>query len=81
MKVFPRLKEERSVMIEFFERARRAFKDTRAQDLVEYALIAGFVAMSLSAAFPAAARPWRRLARKPAKVAALAAGTSSSFSC
>ena len=55
-------------MIEFFERARRAFKDTRAQDLVEYALIAGFVAMSLSAVFPAAARPWRRLARKIAKV-------------
>ncbi len=68
-------------MIEFFERARRACKDTRAQDLVEYALIAGFVAISLSAAFPAAARPWRRLARKMAKVTALAAGTSSSFNC
>ena len=68
-------------MNKLFERVRSVFKDSWAQDLVEYALIAGFVAMSLSAAFPAAAKPWRRLARKMAKVTALAAGTSSSFSC
>ena len=65
----------------FFERARRLFKDCRAQDLVEYALLAGFIAMTLSAAFPAVSRPWRRLAQKMAKVVALAAGTSSSINC
>ncbi len=68
-------------MNEFLDRGRRLLKDCRAQDLVEYALLAGFVTMTLSAAFPAVSRPWRRLATKMAKIAALAAGTSSGVSC
>ncbi len=68
-------------MTEFLHRARRFLKDCRAQDLVEYALLAGFVTMTLSAAFPALARPWRKLAFKMAKVLALAAGGSAGVSC
>ena len=68
-------------MTDFFERARRLFKDCRAQDLVEYALLAGFVTMTLSAAFPALTQPWRRLVRKMARILALAAGTSAGVSC
>ena len=49
--------------------------------MVEYALLAGFIAVTLSAAFPAASTPWARLARKIAKTVALAAGVSGTNNC
>ncbi len=68
-------------MIEFLHRARGFLKDCRAQDLVEYALLAGFVTLTLTAAFPALSRPWRRLAKKMGSVLVLAAGGGSGISC
>ena len=68
-------------MAKFLHRASRFLKDSRAQDLVEYALLAGFVTLTLGATFPAASRPWRRLVRKMARVIALAAGSSTGISC
>ena len=70
-----------SDMTEFLHRARRFLKDCRAQDLVEYALLAGFVTLTLTAAFPALSRPWRKLARKMATVLALAAAGGAGISC
>ena len=68
-------------MSQLLNRLRKILRETTAQDMVEYALLAGFVAMALTAAFPAASTPWARLARKIAKQIALAAGASSAFSC
>ena len=59
----------------------KVLRETTAQDMVEYALLAGFVAMTIGAAFPAASRPWLRLARKLMKTTGLAAGTATTFSC
>ena len=60
---------------------RKGLRDTSAQDMVEYALLAGFVAVTISAAFPQARRPWIRLARKLFKTTAVAAGVGSTWSC
>ena len=49
--------------------------------MVEYALLASFIAVTLSAAFPAASTPWARLASKVAKTVALAAGVSGASNC
>jgi Flp pilus assembly pilin Flp len=68
-------------MSQQLNRLRKILRDTTAQDVVEYALLAGFVALALTAAFPAVSKPWARLARKVLKISGLAAGVSSSFNC
>ena len=68
-------------MSQLLNRLRKILRETTAQDLVEYALLAGFGAMALTAAFPAASTPWAKLARKIAKQIALAAGVSGNLSC
>jgi len=62
-------------------RLRKILRDTTAQDLVEYALLVGFVTVSITAAFPQARKPWLRLARKLLNATALAVGTGSALSC
>ena len=68
-------------MSQLLNRLRKILRETTAQDLVEYALLTGFVTVTLSAAFPAASKPWGRLAAKLLKTTGLAAGVSSTFSC
>ena len=68
-------------MTQLLNRLRKILRQTTAQDMVEYALLAGFVAVTLSAAFPAASTPWARLASKIAKTVALAAGVSGTYNC
>ena len=57
-------------------RLRKILADGKAQDIVEYALIAGFVAIAASATLPGMGRPLARIATKVARLLALAAGTS-----
>ena len=42
-------------MVYLFEIARRILRDRRGQDLIEYALMAGFVAVSAAAIMPGVA--------------------------
>ena len=49
--------------------------------MVEYALLADFVAVTTSAAFPLAREPWIRLARRLFKATALATGVGNNWNC
>ena len=44
-------------MAKIYNAAQRMWTDTRAQDLLEYALIAGFVAVAAGAIFPTTLMP------------------------
>ena len=67
--------------VQWTAKLRKVLRETTAQDMVEYALLLGFVAVSLTAAFPAAQKPWRRLTRKIFNTVALAAGVGNSWNC
>ena len=56
LKYVPPTKEgEYEAMIYLFDIARRIFRDRRGQDLIEYALMAGFVAVAAGAIMPGVA--------------------------
>ena len=57
-------------------RLRKILADGKAQDMVEYALLAGFIAVTIGATLPGIGRPARRIASKIGSLLALAAGTS-----
>ena len=57
-------------------RFRRILADGKAQDMVEYALLAGFLAVSAGATLPGIGRPAIRIASKIGSLLAVAAGTS-----
>jgi Flp pilus assembly pilin Flp len=50
----------------------RAFRDTRGQDLIEYALMAGFVAVAAGAVMPGVASSISTIFSKVASVMAIA---------
>ena len=54
-----------------------ALKDTRAQDLIEYALMAGFVAVAAGAVMPGVASSISTIFSKVASVLAVASTQSS----
>ena len=53
----------------------RAWKDTRGQDLIEYALLAGFVAVAAGAIMPGVATSISTIFNKLSNVMASAAGS------
>jgi len=53
----------------------RAWKDTRGQDLIEYALMAGFVAVAAGAIMPGVATSISTIFNKLSNVMASAAGS------
>jgi len=55
----------------------RALKDTRAQDLIEYALMAGFVAVAAGAVMPGVASSISTIFSKVGSVLAVASTQSS----
>jgi Flp pilus assembly pilin Flp len=55
---------------------KRLWKDSGAQDMVEYALLGGFVALSIFGGFPQASGAMRDIATRVAKLLALAAGAA-----
>jgi pilus assembly protein Flp/PilA len=55
----------------------RAWKDTRGQDLIEYALMAGFVAVAAGAIMPGVAGSISTIFSKVASVMSGAAGAGS----
>ena len=55
----------------------RILKDTRGQDLIEYALMAGFVAVAAGAIMPGVASSISTIFTKVSSVVAAAAGPSS----
>lgn len=55
----------------------RILKDTRGQDLIEYALMAGFVAVAAGAIMPGVATSISTIFTKVSSVVAAAAGPSS----
>ncbi len=57
-------------------RFRRILADGKAQDMVEYALLAGFLAVAAGATLPSIGRPAARIASKMGSLLAVAAGTS-----
>ena len=57
-------------------RLRKILADGKAQDMVEYALIAGFVAVAVGATLPGIGRPAVKIASKIGSLLAVAAGTS-----
>lgn len=54
----------------------RIWKDTHAQDLIEYALMAGFVAVAAGAIMPTVASSISTIFSKVSSTMTLAAGTS-----
>jgi pilus assembly protein Flp/PilA len=54
----------------------RVWKDTRGQDLIEYALMAGFVAVAAGAVMPGVAGSLNTIFSKVASVMAVAASQS-----
>ena len=54
----------------------RVWKDTRGQDLIEYALMAGFVAVAAGAVMPSVAGSINTIFSKVASVMAVAASQS-----
>ena len=55
---------------------RKILADGKAQDMVEYALLAGFLAVMAGATLPGIGRPAVRIASKIGSLLAVAAGTS-----
>jgi pilus assembly protein Flp/PilA len=53
----------------------RIWKDTRGQDLIEYALMAGFVAVAAGAVMPSVASSISTIFSKVSSLMELAAGT------
>jgi hypothetical protein len=56
----------------------KLIRDGRAQDMVEYSLMAGFVSIMASALWPPLIRPLRHIADRVAKVLPAAGGVAAS---
>ena len=67
----------RRISVALAKRLRR-LRDQSAQDMVEYALLTGFVTVMATALFPAVSKPLRHIAHRVAQVLAAtgAAGTA-----
>ena len=59
----------------------KLYPRSRAQDMVEYALLAGFIALTIGGTFPIAGRPFIKISKRLLAMLTLAAGGSSSVSC
>ena len=60
---------------------KKLYRGSLAQDMVEYALLAGFIALTIGGTFPVAGRPMITIVKRLVTLLALAAGGSQQFSC
>lgn len=65
-------------MKQYFDRILRQFRDDRGQDMVEYALLAGFIAVAAGATLPGVSESISTIFSKMASVTAAAAGSAGS---
>ena len=60
---------------------KKLYRQTRAQDMVEYALLAGFVALTIGGTFPMAGRPMIKIVNKVVALLVLAGRRAQQVSC
>jgi Flp pilus assembly pilin Flp len=60
---------------------KKLYRQSHAQDMVEYALLAGFLALTIGGTFPMAGRPMIKIVNKVVALLVLAGGGAQQVSC